>query len=186
MNRLPLGIKATCVAACVLASMLAQPAYTEPVEQETVEAAITLQILEFTEWPEDHKMSKPTPRVIGVAESDNSFAAFQALLSDERFKGRYEIVNVGPETPTEDLFLCDAIFFSKPHPIEIPRLIHKLENRPIVLIGTFEGFLEQGGLVNLIKRQRRLGFEIQLDNSRRRGIEYRAKLLRLAARIVQE
>lgn len=181
MNFFPRGIKATCILACLLASALGMPVVAAPVEQDTVEAAMSLQILGFTEWPEEGS----GPKTIGIVGSEPSYVAFDALLSDPRFSGRFTVVRVTPQTSNDELFRCDALFFNNPDPVEIPRIVKRLEERPLVLIGTFEGFLEQGGLVNLIKKQKRLGFEIHLGNSNRRGIEYRAKLLRLANRIVQ-
>ena len=181
MNLFPPGIKATCTLACLLVGLLGTQGRAEPLEQATVEAAITLQLLGFTEWPDN----PPGPKTIGIVSTETSYAAFEALLSDQRFGDRFAIVRITPQSPNDELFRCDALFFGEPDPVEIPRIFRKLEDRPVVLIGTFEGFLEQGGLVNLIKRQKRLGFEIHLDHSERRGIEYRAKLLRLATRIVQ-
>ena len=52
------------------------------------------------------------------------------------------------------------------------------------LIGAFDGFLQAGGMVNILKKQRRLTFEIDLERSRESGIAYRSKLLRLAERLI--
>ncbi|MBD5780813.1 YfiR family protein [Pelagicoccus sp. NFK12] len=186
MNLFPRGIKAACIFACLITGLLGSRTHAEPIEQDTVEAAMTLQLLGFTEWPDSGDRDDQAPRTIGIMNSSASYLAFEALLNDPRFKGRFVIVPVNGQTPNEELFRCDVLFFSDPDPIEIPRLLKRIEKRPIVLIGTFEGFLEQGGLVNLVKKQRRLGFEVHLDNSKRHGIEFRAKLLRLASRIVQE
>lgn len=147
---------------------------------------MTLQILSFTEWPATDNALTANVRRIGIIESPNAYQAFDALISEPVFNGKFTLIAIGPDTPPQELQSCDAIFFSEPNPIEIPRLIRKLGEGPVVLIGTYEGFLEDGGLVNLVRRQKKLRFEIQMDNSQRRGIEYRAKLLRLAERIVQE
>ncbi len=186
MNLFPRGIKAAIAFSCLLFSTLGGLAYAEPVEQDTVEAAMTLQLLGFTEWPDGGIREATTPRIIGIMDSEPVYAAFESLLADPRFEGRFLILRIDENTASEELFRCDALFFNKPDPTEIPRMVKKLADRPIVLIGSFEGFLEQGGLVNLTKKQRRLGFEIHMGNSKRRDIEYRAKLLRLATRIVQE
>ncbi len=186
MNFFPHGIKAACIFASLLISMLEMPAFAEPVEQDTVEAAMTLQLLGFTEWPNQGDSDDSAPKTIGIVDSEATYLAFDALLADPRVNPHYTIVRINPETPNDELFQCDALFFSEADPTEIPRIIKRLDERPVVLIGSFDGFLEQGGLVNFVKKQKRLGFEIHLGNSQRRGIEYRAKLLRLATRIVQE
>lgn len=52
-------------------------------------------------------------------------------------------------------------------------------------MGSFEGFLDLGGMVNFVRSQNRIAFEIDIGNARRRGIEFRAKLLRLASRVIE-
>lgn len=147
---------------------------------------MTFQLLSFTEWPEQEGRTTESPRVVGVFESATASSAFQALAEKETYKDRFTVIAVNQNTPTDVLKNCDAIFFDRARDKAIPRLMKKIGNDPIVLVGAFDGFLEQGGLVNLVTNQRRIGFEIQMENSKRRGIEYRAKLLRLAARIIGE
>lgn len=166
--------------------MLAPTAYSEPVNQATVEAAITLQLLSFTEWPSEEAQASSSIKRIGVFQSQDHLAAFQSLVEEPNYKGRFSAAPIQGELTADQLDQFDAIFFHAPDGIAIPRLVRKLETRPVVLVGAFEGFLDQGGLVNLVKNQKRLGFEIQLANSKRRGIEYRAKLLRLASKIIKE
>lgn len=187
MRLFPSGNKVALALLSLLLCKILPLAHSQPVEQSAVEAAMTLQVLNFTEWPEKQEpRPADAPRKIGVFDSPESLAAFQSLLANPLFKDQYTVELVTIDTPQETLYSLDAIFFSQAEPAQIPRIIRKLENMPVVLVGAFDGFLEQGGLVNLTRRQRRLGFEIQMDNSKRRGIEYRAKLLRLATRIVQE
>ncbi|MBK1877771.1 YfiR family protein [Pelagicoccus mobilis] len=176
-------LRALVAIACLLLGKLVAPTHAQPVEQATIEAAITLQILSFTEWPES---DGSTVRKIGIYESDEHFEAFRKLAQNERYQGRFAIETVDSELEDSDLSQLDAIFFPRPQYTAIPRIVRKTENQALVLIGAFDGFLEQGGMVKLVKSQKKLGFEIQLENSNRRGIQYRAKLLRLAAKIIKE
>lgn len=175
--------KAFLAIACLLSCKLVAPAHSEPVDQATVEAAITLQLLSFTEWPSE---AQNRPRRIGIFQSEEHLAAFETLTSDKRYADQFLPIAIEHDPTEEQLAELDALFFHQPEDTAIPRIVRKLENRPVVLIGAFDGFFEQGGMVNLVKSQKKLRFEIQLPNSNRRGIEYRAKLLRLAARIIEE
>lgn len=145
---------------------------------------MTLQLLSFTEWPSTSPSDEKI--LIGVFGSDEYLRAFEELLQDERYRDAYAVKRVRSDISEEELQTLDAIFFGKKDPLENPRLIRRVGTSPIVLIGAHDGFLQQGGSINLIKRQRRLGFEIQLANSRRQNIEYRAKLLRLATEVYTE
>lgn len=183
MNRFPYGIKAALAAACLLFSTLVQHGRAQPIKQDTVAAAMTLQILEFTEWPKDSGV--PTTKRIGIVNSANAQEAFESLISNSRFDGRFELLPIDKDSSEEDVASCQAFYFSDDNPTENPRIIRKADSKPIVLIGTYEGFLEDGGMVNIVTRQKRLTFRIHQGNSKQRGIEYRAKLLRLAERIVE-
>lgn len=180
------AMKAAIAFACLLFCKLVAPAHSSPVDQATIEAAITLQLLSFTEWPDSSETDPYPTRTIGVFQSEEHLSAFQRLASDDRYTKRFKLIPINEEPSAEALAQFDAIFFPKAENTTIPRIVRKLENTPVVLIGTFDGFLEQGGMVKLIKSQKKLRFEIQLSNSKKRGIEYRAKLLRLAARIIKE
>lgn len=159
-------------------------AQSSSIEQSQIEAAMMLQILSFTEWPAP-KLDDSRSIDIGVYESPESLAAFEALVEDPRFRGRFTIHSISANTDSDSLKKLEAVYFAENDPVDIPRLILRVQQEPIVLAGAFEGFLENGGMVNLTKRQRKIGFEIDLNVSRERGIEFRAKLLRLATRVIE-
>jgi len=178
--------KAIIALACLLTCKLATQTHAEPVEQATIEAAMTLQLLSFTEWPAEQDQNVNHPRKIGIFQCEEHFDAFSQLTEDIRYKGKVTVALVHEELSATELAEFDALFFGEAEDTAIPRIIRKLEKQPIVLIGAFDGFLEQGGMVNLIKSQKKVRFEIHLSNSKRNGIEYRAKLLRLAAKVIRE
>ncbi|MBC2606995.1 YfiR family protein [Pelagicoccus albus] len=177
MKRFCQGIQVAMLVAALWACFAAS---ASPVPKAKVEAAITLQLLSFTEWSDQ----KSGPRVIGVFESSEAMTEFQIAVESEQYIDKFEVVALSSTTPSDLIQSCDAIFFDKPQDTALPRLIRKIEGQSIVLIGTFDQFLEQGGLVNLVQNQRKLSFEINMANSKQRNIAYRAKLLKLATRIV--
>lgn len=183
MTRRLRGLKSAFAVALLIVSGLVKCASAQTFDQEKVEAAITLQILSFTEWPESATSDRLT---IGVVGSDDSYQAFTLLAQDERYRDKYEIVKIESGASDETLDTLQAIFFSKKDPIENPRLIRKVGSRPIVLVGAHDNFLELGGMINLVKRQRRLSFEIHLGHAKAHDIAFRAKLLRLAANVIRE
>lgn len=177
------GLRLAVVIVAILASKLACISFAQPIEQEKVEAAITLQILSFTEWPDSADPS--SKQTIGVLGSDESFNAFSALTQDERYQDKYNVIRISAGSPDETLAQLHAVFFSRKDPVDNPRLIRRLDGKPIVLVGAHDNFLESGGMINLVKRQRRLSFEIHLPNAKSHGIAFRSKLLRLAAEIIK-
>ena len=154
-----------------------------PIEQHRIEAAMTLQLLTFTEWPE------PTPNQpirIGILENQPFLKEIRALLANEHYKGKFRVKAIAFKDPKEVFDGIDALFFSKGDVQEVARTIKRVEQQPVALIGSFDGFLEIGGMVNFTVLQKRIGFEIHIKHARSHKIEFRAKLLRIASRILEE
>ena len=157
-------------------------ANVEKVDQEQVEIAMVALILSYTEWPD---ATPDGPVQIGVFEDEAFLKGLVDHVSQERFQGRFTARLVRLEDELESLDGLQALFFSGASRRDIPQMIRRVGLRPIALMGAFESFLEEGGMINLVRRKNRVTFEIDLGRSSALGIEYRAKLLRLANRIVK-
>ncbi len=59
-------------------------------------------------------------------------------------------------------------------------------DKPILIVGESPSFIEQGGMVNLLKKGKRIQIEIGMQQSEYVGISYSAKLLRLARLVDQQ
>lgn len=182
MTRGRLAYRLALFAMLTLLSGLLPAAHGQVIQQDRIEAAITLQLLTFTEWTEGNSDGIIT---IGVLENESLFREIQSLLTNDRYKGKFAARLLNFNSPNSSYDTLDALFFSEPNPQEIARTIRRLENEPIVLIASFEGFLEIDGMVNLTIHQKRLRFEINIKNAEERGIKFRAKLLRIATRIIE-
>lgn len=176
------GYKLALLALACLAWMATPAARSQTVDQDDVTAALALQLLSFTEWP--GRTADDAPIALGVFEDARLREAFEKLIEKPPFRGRFAVSLATSDTPQETIEGLHALFFPSPEPRAIPHIVKRLEGRPVALLGSFDGFLEMGGMVNFTKRQRKIAFEINLDRSRASGIEYRSKLLRLASRII--
>lgn len=156
----------------------------EGIGLEKVSAAMSMQLLQFTEWPDRSHDSGPI--VIGVFDDDLYFEEFSRLIEGPKFKGAFEVKTIPFTAVSDDFDGFDAIFFSGRNLRNTSIVLNKLGERPIALIGSFEEFLEMGGMVWFHSKQNRLTFDVDLANAKKHGIEFRAKLLRLANRVVDD
>lgn len=186
MKHLLHGYRLAVCVVLALSSGLAPGGRAQPVEEAKVRAAMTLQLLSFTEWPDSTGAHSDDPVAIGVLGGKGELEPFHALLKDPVYASRFEVRSISADATAEELRQLEALFFPKRGNREIAHLILRARGLPIVLIGAFDGFLEMGGMVNFVTRQRRLGFEIHLPHATENGIAFRAKLLRLANRVVEE
>ena len=62
----------------------------------------------------------------------------------------------------------------------MPLLFKALEGHSVLTVSDMEGFAQQGGVINLVIRNQRLGFEINEDAAQRANLKISSKLLKLA------
>lgn len=156
----------------------------ETIDENRVIAAMSFQLLRFAEWT----AAKPQqdPMIVGVHGSERLAGVFKEIASEPKYSGSLVVERIGDGASLLSLEKYSAIYFSGSDLHQTSRLIGKVGKRPIVLIGNYDEFLEMGGMVRFYLREGRLTFDVNLTNSRRNNIEYRAKLLRLANRVVDD
>ena len=59
-----------------------------------------------------------------------------------------------------------------------------LENSTVLTVSETENFLESGGIINFLIKDRKVGFEVNNTAAKNANLESRSKLLRLAKRVI--
>ena len=73
------------------------------------------------------------------------------------------------------------LFISRSEEENLPQILRGIQERSILTIGEMASFASRGGIINFVKKDKgRVGFEISLDEQRRRGLTISSKLLNLA------
>ena len=157
--------------------------FGQAVEQDRVMAAMSIQMLSFVEtrqheWPEG-------TQTIGVFADEGLFEDTRALLEEPEYEGRYQAMLILPEMPIEEWGFARAVLFGSEGRRDVADTIRIIGQRPMLLLGSHDGFLDQGGMVNFARRQSRMSFDIHLGHARSNGIEFRSRLLRLANRVIE-
>ncbi len=183
MNLLPIALRLAISSLLAFAVAVGPPVHGQTVEQDRVVVAMTVQMLSFIENVES---SPAADRVaIGVFEDESLLALLESLLESQAYAGKYRAVLIRSDSSLEEFQPLQALLFGDEKRDELSDTIRKTIDLPILLVGSFEGFLEQGGMVNIIRRQNRMTFEVDAGRAKRRGIEFRARLLRLANRVIE-
>ncbi len=168
----------------VLVFVSGAPLSAQRVEQDRLVAAMAARIMSFVEISRSPERSEPV--VIGVFDDEELFAILNELLQEEAYVSRLSAVPIEANVSLEELARTHAILFSGDNRRDLPEVIRNIGEMPILLMGAFDGFLEQGGMLNFIKRQNRITFEVHVGRANARGIEFRSELLRLASRVVEK
>ncbi|MEM9161399.1 MAG: YfiR family protein [Verrucomicrobiota bacterium] len=168
---------------CLIASLifgLGAVGANPTLDQDKVLAAMALRVTQFVEYPDD----VGEVFAFGVFADRQLFTVLQAILAEGGQFSNYRAVYLDERSSVEQLRSLDALLFGNVDISKVSYVVSRLSTRPILLMGASGGFLESGGMVNFIKRNKRVAFEINARQAARHRIEFRAQLLRLAVRVI--
>lgn len=164
----------------------------------TVKAVVVYNFLKFVDWPKEKMGDADQPLIIGIIGTDvfhNAFDAIRQKTVDNRqvvvkhFKGVDQVEKAGEKEPGRPhpqieairkshlLFLCPS---ERPH---IREILRSVGGHHVLTVADTEGFLEAGGIINLLLVDEKVAFEINVTAAKQAGLQIRSKLLRLAKRI---
>ena len=187
LQRIGRPVIAVALAAASASLMLPPSSHDQRVSEyqpHQVKAAAIYNFLLFTSWPDG--TSEDGALVVGVLGADDIERAF-GPVKNEGIGGRpLETRRLRKKTPASELYECHVIFLSTSAASDHARLLSLLDDRAVLTISDSEGFLDKGGMINLVTQGNKIKFEVNTAAADRAGIKFRAKLLRLAVRIVRE
>jgi hypothetical protein len=157
-----LGFALSCAA-------LAQP------QEQDVKAAFLYKFLSFVEWPAQSFARADSPLVIGVLAADEVQGSLEEAVQGRQAQGRplqVRRVNAG-----ERLAGVHLLFVGRAAAASLP----KLAAPPGVLVVTeSDGALEQGAMINFLRSDGRVRFEVAPDAAERRGLRISSRMLAVA------
>jgi len=192
--------KVGAVTACLLLLTVVPLARAEdtPASEYEVKAAFLYNFLKFVDWPKTKTADSNEPMIIGVIGDDVFQNALDALerktvgnrrVVVKRFPGMSALKKAGerePSTPyphlqglraSHLLFVCPS---ERQHTQEILRSV---EGHHVLTVADTPGFLEAGGVINLLTEEKRVHFEINLVAAKKAELRIRSAVLRLARRV---
>lgn len=171
------------VAAAILAAALGFGALRP---QETLEndvkAAFLYNFTKFIEWPDAAARSAEPFRLCVLADPD-FVRAVDRIIEGESVQGR-PLRRVEPHTP-EDARTCAILFIGSGNSERGARLLPAIRHFPVLTVGDFAGFVEQGGAIGFVRENNRVRFDVSPPSAERSGLKVSSKLLRVARHVVE-
>ncbi len=148
-----------------------------------VKAAILYKLTKFIDWSctEIEGEGKGDFRV-GVLGEDPFGELLDKTLKNQKVGGRR--IRIARAARAEDLRACRIVFVSRSEQDRFREIAKELAEYCTLTVADGEGFAEQGGMVNLLRKGDKIGFEINVDATKAAGLEVNSQLLKLA-RIVR-
>ncbi|HEY8555147.1 MAG TPA: YfiR family protein [Burkholderiales bacterium] len=160
------------VATAVSVFVIAAPAHAEPSAEYQVKASYLYNFTQFIEWPQD--VLRPGAPFRACVVGARRFGDALAALARERVGGRP--IEITPLEHPEQVRGrdCHMLYVEAHDDGAVPAA------RGLLTVGESPGFLERGGLINLVRVDGRIRFAISKRAAERAGLTVSAQLLQLS------
>jgi hypothetical protein len=143
--------------------------------EHEIKAAFVYRFLSFVEWPAQSFAAADAPIVIGVLGAEDVLTELQAIVPGRPAQGRP--VNVRRLKEGERPAGLHVIFVGRAAAAQLP----KLAGLPgVLLIAESDGALDEGAMINFLRVEGRVRFEVAPDQAERRGLRISSRMLAVA------
>jgi hypothetical protein len=154
-----------------------QKVYAELQEYE-VKAAFLFNFAKFVDWPEGSFKNSEAPIIISILGKDPFGGALEAL-KEKTINSRGIVVKRAPSP--EHLERSHILFVSKSERDNLPKILEVAQKWNALTVGDMKGFAESGGIINLVKTDEKIRFEINLSATEKANLKVSSKLLKLGS-----
>ena len=166
----------------VLAAMLVSggaPSFArgEPAPEYAVKAAFLYNFAKFVEWPADAFAGPASPIVLFVYGEDPFGDALKSLKG-KTANGRQIVVRYA--ATLGELERCHLLFVSASSIALLPKILQATKGWNALTVGDVDGFARDGGTINLVNEEKRIGIEVNMEAAQRARLQISSKLLGLA------
>jgi hypothetical protein len=167
--------RAILVLCLVLAGQSAEP---PQFSENQVKGAFLTKFAMFVEWPGKPAGGGKTPVIIGILGEDPFGPPFEEALKKETINGRpFDLKRL--KDPRE-AGACQILFVSASEGPRLTEVLAAVRHQPILTIGDQERFAHRGGMINFIKQDGKIRFEVNTTAVEAGGLKMSAKLLQVA------
>jgi hypothetical protein len=143
-----------------------------------VKAAFLNNFVTFVDWPRLAFSSSNAPLRICIFGQDPFRGALERAIRDASTVGRPRSVQRVDDVAR--LKTCHVVFVGAAERARLGIVLDAMKGWPALTVGEFPGFLEAGGIVNLVVERNRVRFDVNLAAAEAISLKVSSKLLRLA------
>lgn len=176
INRL-LGVWAIIVWAFLPRGLNAQTPASEEAEQQ-VRAQFVYNFANFVDWPSEAFAHREAPIKVCLF-GEVPFAPYLYTYAGTLIGSRE--LKVQKSDRLEDIRSgCHILYVGEDQKVQLPGFWDQIQYVYVLSIGERQGFADQGGIINILRTQDRLQFDINIENALINGLFLDSDLLALA------
>lgn len=176
MNRITNASLRLFIAWSLINGML-QPVYAQTLEEHTVLAALTFNIVRFTSWPESSQAHANDSLRLCLVGNNVVQQSFLSIDGKTFGKKTLQVINL---SRLRNLEQCQVLYISELKQNLLQQIFIELKNEPILTIGESHEFAELGGMVGLENINGKIDLLVNLGAVRQSSLNISSRLLKLA------
>ncbi len=147
-----------------------------------LKSVLLYKLTRFVDWPQNESNAVGSFKICVLGRDDFG----RSLDALEKYKVKGAPIKVSRFTLSEQVDMsCRILFISDSKQPFIREITRQLEAYPILTVGDSDQFAEQGGMIQFVMKQRKIGFQINLQKVSDCKLKIAAPLLQMST-IVKE
>ena len=152
------------------------PAF-KPTEYQ-IKAAFLYQFAKFVQWPDSVFADSTKQIIIGILGEDPFGDDLDNTVRGKYIHGRQ--IQIKRYDRLDHLNDCQILFISDSETKNLTAIFNKLRHTSMLTVGDTENFGREGGIINFIRKENKIHFEINVNAAQAAGLKLSSKLLNLA------
>lgn len=149
--------------------------------ESQVKALCAISFTKYVEWPAGVFPQAGSRITIGVLGEGKIADDLEQAVKGKTIGGRgIDIVRFGAG---EDWSKCHVLFVGASETKRMAEILDRVKTKPVLTVGEMDGFTEQGGVINFVKKDGKVRFEIDLAAARSAQLSINSKVLTLADKV---
>jgi hypothetical protein len=176
-SRHPVPLLFLCLMLACSVLIYAAPVAEPIVDEYQVKAAFLFNFAKFVEWPNEAFSDPNAPLVITVFGEDpfnGSLEAVKGKLVNNRKLTIRRVKDI------QEIGKSNVLFVSPSARKELWRILEALQGQNVLTVGEDGAFTQCGGIINFVKEDNRVRFEVNVTAAERAGLKISSRLLALA------
>ena len=160
-------------------------------QEYKIKAVYLYNFLLFTEWPKpstengskNESNETITIGILGNAPFYDSFSEVEDRMIRSK-KKILKIKRLGRYTGNTELDQCDRLFISSSESRNFKIILRHIDSLPILTVADTKNFMQAGGMINMIKTENKIRWEINRTPVKKANLRLSSQLLRNAVNVM--
>ncbi|MBB5017333.1 hypothetical protein HNQ59_000597 [Chitinivorax tropicus] len=143
-------------------------------DEHSLKVAYLYNFIQFTQWPTMPADQAFQLCVLGSTPLDTALDGLEGkqVLNGMRIKVRHIL--------PKDVDTCHALYVDDSQRKLAEQVLTRLSNAPVLTVTDADGLADRGAMIEIRKRDLKLGFEVNLAQAKRAKLNFSSRMLKLA------